>query len=63
MVYDSLSKKIVVREPVTLLPTRDKVNLFNDLMDELGITARIQAEPDATARFQEIWKEQIDKFW
>lgn len=63
MDYDSISKTVVQRTKVMTLSGRDKVNLFNDLMDDLGITARLQAEPDATTRFQEIWKEQIDRNW
>lgn len=63
MNYDSIGRSITQRTKISSLSGRDKVNLFNDLMDELGITKRCQDDPDGTFRFQEIWKEQIDKAW
>jgi len=63
MIYDSISRSISQRSRISELSDRDKVNLFNDLMDDLGILRRCQEEPDRTAGFQEIWQEQVNIAW
>ena len=67
MHYDSIGKSMVQRSKLSDLSGREMVNLFNDLMDELGITKRIQNEPEGeeikTERFKKIWQEQTDKAW
>ena len=45
------------------LSSRDKVELFRTLMDQLGISERMSAEADATARAQEIITEQWTAHW
>jgi len=61
--YSTTTKAIIQRTRISDLSSRDKCNLFNDLMDDLGLIAAIQAEPDGCARFQELWKDMMDRNW
>lgn len=61
--YDSIGMRIVSSQPVKNLSGRDKCQLMNHLMEDLGLMAAIQAEPDSCERFQQLWKECIDKHW
>lgn len=61
--FNSIGNSVSIHFNVSEFSSRDKVELFNYLMDDLGITERCNENPDETAGFQEIWKEQIDKAW
>ena len=53
----------MVRIGLEHLSGRDKVELFRTLMDQLGISERMSAEPDETGRAQQIITEQWNKCW
>lgn len=62
--YDSIGNQLTVNVPLTALSGRDKVMLCKQLMDDLGITARIVTAPDAWSREMErIITEQWDANW
>ena len=63
MEYDSIGKRIHVRADLSSLSGRDKVNLFKDLMDDLGITEVFQQYPDETAFAAEEMVKKWDKLW
>lgn len=63
MTFDSIGPGFTVRVPLELLSDRDKVELFSILMDDLGITERLHADPDGTAVAQAIITEQWSKAW
>ena len=56
--YDSISKCVTIRCSINELSNRDKVELFRQLMDDLGITERFSAAPDETSVAQSIITEQ-----
>lgn len=59
--YDSIGKQLVARNKLSELPRRERVNLLNALLDDLGITARLIEEDDKV--FERIWQEQIALIW
>lgn len=61
--FDPIGKRIHLGTDICNLSGRDKVALFQALMEDLGITERLSAEPDATLRAQEIITEQWEKHW
>ena len=61
--YSSTGKTMSFRCSINDLSSRDKVELFRQLMEDLGITDRFNAEPDATAAAQLMITEQWDKAW
>ena len=63
MHYDSIGKKIVMRADLSSMSGRDKVNLFQALMDDLGITEVFHQYPDETAFAQQEMVNKWDKMW
>lgn len=64
MTFSPIGKPgLTVRVDTDLLSARDKVELFRTLMDDLGITERFRADPDGTAKAQEIVTEQWNRHW
>lgn len=61
--FSSIGADLTVRVSVRDLSNRDKVELFRELMDQLGITERLSKEADATARAQQIIAEQWNIAW
>lgn len=61
--FNSIGKGFTMRMPLEMLSGRDKVALFQALMDDLGITDRLLAAPDETACAQAIIEEQGAKHW
>jgi len=61
--FSTICPGFTVRIGLEHLSPRDKVELFRTLMDQLGITERMHAEADATARAQEIITEQWTAHW
>lgn len=61
--FNDTTKKLVFATSLGNLSGRDQVNLYSALSDILGITAGMRAEPNATARAQEIISEQFEKHW
>jgi hypothetical protein len=61
--FSSICPSINVRVGINHLSSRDKVELFRFLLEDLGIANRLHDEPDATARAQEIITEQWTKHW
>lgn len=61
--YDTIGRKIVTRIPIEQLSGRDKVNLFQHLMEDLGIAQRFSDKPDETGEAQKIMTEQWDIHW
>ena len=61
--FSTICLGFVVRIELEHLSGRDKVELFRTLMDQLGISERMSAEPDETGRAQQIITEQWDKYW
>ena len=55
--YDSIGDGLTVRVRMEELPIRDKINLYIQLSDQLGISARLEESA------QQIIKEQIDLHW
>ena len=65
MHFDSIGNSITTRVALSELSGRDKVNILQYLMEDLGITCRIEIfGPELTyALFQRIWSEQTNKAW
>ena len=61
--FTTIVPGFTIRLGVNHLSSRDKAELFRFLLDDLGITARLLAEPEATLRAQEILTEQWDAHW
>ena len=61
--FTTIVPGFTIRLGVNHLSSRDKAELFRFLLDDLGITAKLTAEPEATARAQEIITEQWDAHW
>lgn len=61
--YSSIGRTLHLRARVADLSGQEKVNLFQFLLEELGILQRFQREPDETARAQEIIAEQWHVHW
>lgn len=61
--FSTIGREFTVRVKLAELSGRDRVELFRELMDALGITDRMNAEPNATARAQEIITEQWTAHW
>jgi len=55
--------QFTIRVDTDLLSARDKVELFRALMDDLGISERFHAEPDAVAEASKIIVEQWGRAW
>lgn len=61
--FSAICPGFTVRIGLEHLSARDKIELFRTLMDQLGITERLTAEADATARAQQIIVEQWTAHW
>lgn len=61
--WSSIGHQIVSRIDICMLSSRDKVQLFQFLLEDLGINRRLQEEAEATERAQQIMIEQFDIFW
>tara|TARA_R110000868_G_scaffold49960_1_gene160303 strand:+ start:358 stop:573 length:216 start_codon:yes stop_codon:yes gene_type:complete len=61
--YSTIGKQLTVRIGLDDLTPRDKVELFRTLMDDLGITERMHAEPEESAWAQRMVTEQWTKAW
>jgi len=61
--FSSIGGSLTIHTPVSELSGRDKVSLFQWLMEDLGITRRLQENPDETEAAQVIIAEQWDLAW
>lgn len=61
--YSSIGQGFTLHVPLKLLSPRDKVVLFQKLLDDLGITEQFSAYPDETGFAQQLITEQWDKHW
>lgn len=61
--YSQTTKRIHFSLSVGSLSSRDKVTLFQALMDDLGITEVLHANGDETAKAQELMAKQWDIAW
>lgn len=61
--FSSIGGRLHLSASLSDMSGRDKVQLFQALMEQLGITQRLHEEPDQTARAQEILVEQWNKHW
>jgi transposase-like protein len=61
--FDPIGNRIQMSMDLDNLSGRDKCNLLNALMDNMGLTERISAAPDSCESFQLIWKERMDAHW
>lgn len=61
--YDSIGRAIHLQCTLDYLSEQDRVQLFQQLLIDLGIDARFSEESDETTRAQQIIVEQYDKHW
>lgn len=61
--FDTIGKRVVLSTRIENLSGKDQVELYVALSEILGITERMLAQPDETARAQEIISEQFAKHW
>lgn len=61
--YLQIGHKIQVRIALDDFSNRDKCLLFNQLMEELGITKALAEDPDNSAWFLNTWNLMMGKYW
>jgi hypothetical protein len=61
--FENIGNTIQLRMNVADLSSRDKIALFQWLLEDLGINERFHENPDETAFAQRLIVEQWDKHW
>lgn len=61
--FDAVTGKLTMQASVKGLSGREKCQLFNALLDELGLMAELQESPDSCESFQVLWKKAMERHW
>jgi hypothetical protein len=61
--YSTIGRDFTITGTISELSGRDKLNLLNDLLRELGIMEDMINDPVLSEKFIAVYKKAQDKYW